>query len=169
MAVKAKVGAPSSTIFQSGNYFKSTEQKKGAPLQKASGQVKRSGNTINRATDPEAGLLDEIAIKGTDVAVLSKDYGLKREDLVRLTGFSLRALADWAAGKFPSQPAQRRLHEVRRLLDALAEVVHQTSIPAWLHRKNSGFEGMTPLQVIEVGEMDRLWSMVYDLGSSDPT
>jgi hypothetical protein len=113
-------------------------------------------------------LLNEIATDGTDVSTLCETYGLKREDLGRLTGFSLRALADWAANKLPSQPAKRRLHEVRRLLDALSEVVKVKSIPQWLHKSNAAFDGMTPLQVIEVGEIDRLWAMVYDLESSDP-
>lgn len=114
-------------------------------------------------------LLNEIATDGTDVSTLCETYGLKREDLGRLTGFSLRALADWAANKLPSQPAKRRLHEVRRLLDALSEVVKVKSIPQWLHKSNAAFDGMTPLQVIEVGEIDRLWAMVYDLASSDPS
>ena len=115
-----------------------------------------------------AKMIAEMDGDGSDVSTLCDTYGLKREDLGRLTGFSLRALADWAANKLPSQPAKRRLHEVRRLLDALAEVVHRESIPQWLHRSNAAFDGMTPLQVIEVGEMDRLWAMVYDLGSGDP-
>ena len=82
-----------------------------------------------------------------------------------MTGFSLRALADWASGDLPSQPAKRRLHEVRRLLDALSEIVKRESIPNWLHTRNAAFGNLTPLQVIEVGEMDRLWAMVHDLGS----
>ena len=83
----------------------------------------------------------------------------------RLTGFSLRALAEWASGKLPSQPAKRRLHEVRRLLDMLAQIVKPESIPGWLHAPNKTFDGLTPLQVIELGEIDRLWAMVHDLGS----
>ena len=50
-------------------------------------------------------------------------YGLRREELGRMTGFSLRALAEWSAGKIPSEPAKRRLHEIRRLLNSLAQVV----------------------------------------------
>jgi hypothetical protein len=103
------------------------------------------------------------------VNVLCRTYYLKREELGRLTGFSLRALAAWAAGELPSQPAKRRLHEVRRLLDALAEIVKREHIPKWLHQRNAVFDDMTPLQVIEFGEIDRLWAMVYDLGSGQPS
>lgn len=110
-------------------------------------------------------LLEEIDGASADVKVLCRDYHLKREELGRLTGFSLRALAEWAADKIPSQPAVRRLREVRRLLDALAEIVPPASIPAWLHKRNPAFENMTPLQVIELGEIDRLWAMIHEVGS----
>jgi DNA-binding transcriptional regulator YiaG len=113
-------------------------------------------------------LVEEVADSSADVKVLCETYSLKREELGRLTGFSLRALAEWASGKLPSQPAKRRLREMRRLLDALAEIVKRESIPRWLHEPNRAFGGLTPLQVIELGEIDRLWAMVHDLGSGQP-
>ena len=113
-------------------------------------------------------LVAEVAEKSADVNVLCETYDLKREELGRLTGFSLRALAEWASGKLPSQPAKRRLQEVRRLLDALAEIVKRDRIPKWLHQPNPAFGRLTPLQVIELGEIDRLWAMVHDLGSGQP-
>jgi len=114
-------------------------------------------------------LVTQVANEGPDVNRLCDTYGLRREELGRLTGFSLRALAEWASGKLPSQPAQRRLQEVRRLLDALSEVVHRESIPRWLHQPNQGFGRLTPLQVIELGEIDRLWAMVHHLASGQPS
>lgn len=124
-----------------------------------------------RAVAQEAELSDrlvaEVAEENSDVQALCADYNLKREELGRLTGFSLRALADWASGDLPSQPAKRRLHEVRRLLDALSEIVKRESIPHWLRQRNRAFGNLTPLQVIEVGEMDRLWALVHKLGAGD--
>ena len=113
-------------------------------------------------------LVRSVADDNPDVNTLCETYQLKREELGRLTGFSLRALAEWASGKLPSQPAKRRLHEVRRLLDALAEIVEVKIIPQWLHKANPAFDRLTPLQVIELGEIDRLWAMVYALGSGQP-
>ncbi len=113
-------------------------------------------------------LVSEVSNTAPDVKALCDTYGLKREELGRLTGFSLRALAEWSAGKLPSQPAKRRLQEIRRLLDALAEIVKTSAIPDWLHKPNPAFDQMTPLQVIEVGEIDRLWEMVHDLRSGQP-
>src|SRR5260370_37862632 len=50
-----------------------------------------------------------------------------------------------------------------RLFDALAEVVPASQIGPWLDIPNSAFEGSTPLQVIERGESDRLWRMIWEL------
>jgi|SRR5665213_1267421 len=127
----------------------------------------RSPKTGNRSPAVEENLADKL-IDGadpSDVKLLCDRYGLRREDLGRLTGFSLRALADWSTGKLPSEPARRRLHEIRRLLDSLAQVVKVEAISGWLKTRNPAFENMTPIQVIEVGEIDRLWQMVYSLGS----
>ncbi len=122
-------------------------------------------NAALRETKLAERLVTEVSSDNSDVNALCETYKLKREELGRLTGFSLRALADWASDKLPSQPARRRLREVRRLLDALAEVVRVESIPQWLHQTNPEFAPLTPLQVIELGEIDRLWAMVYTLGS----
>jgi hypothetical protein len=50
-----------------------------------------------------------------------------------------------------------------RLFDALAEVVLAPQIGPWLDSLNPAFEGSTPLQVIEPGESDRLWRMIWEL------
>ncbi len=113
-------------------------------------------------------LVRAIEEDGTDINGLCQSYGLKREELGRLTGFSLRALAEWSSGKLPSAPAKRRLQEVRRLLDALARIVRPGRIPHWLHQPNPAFDRLTPLQVIELGEIDRLWAMVHELAAGQP-
>jgi hypothetical protein len=124
---------------------------------------------VSREATLAAKLLGSIEEAGdSDIAELCDKYGLKRSDLGRLTGFSLRALAAWSAGELPSEPARRRLHEIRRLLDALAELVKANAIPKWLGTPNKMLNNMTPLQVIEVGEIDRLWQMVYQLQSGNP-
>jgi hypothetical protein len=119
---------------------------------------RKASGEIDLATQ----LVTEIASASPDVDLLCASYGLRREELSRLTGFSLRALADWSAGKLPSQPAQRRLREVRRLLDALSEIVKSSAIPGWMRHRNPAFDGLSPLQVIELGEIDRLWALVHE-------
>jgi hypothetical protein len=37
--------------------------------------------------------------------------------------------------------------------------------PAWLATPNEAFDGLKPLEVIERGEIDRLWNMIFHLES----
>ena len=46
-----------------------------------------------------------------------------------------------------------------------AEVVRQEAIVPWLETPNEAFGHLKPIEVIERGEMDRLWRMLYFLGS----
>jgi hypothetical protein len=38
----------------------------------------------------------------------------------------------------------------------------------WLKSPNQAFGGSTPLQVVERGEIDRIWRRLYDLESGQP-
>ena len=100
---------------------------------------------------------------------LRKQWGMTAKDFARITGFSERAIASWEAGSPVSPPAERRLVEVQRLLRSLAGLVREGTIPGWLHTPNEAFGGLKPLEVVERGEIDRLWRMVYHLESGTPT
>jgi hypothetical protein len=95
--------------------------------------------------------------------MFSDDFGVTQDSLTRLTGFSPRAVAHWASGRVPSGSAQKRLTEVMRLFDALSELVEPKAIGAWLKRPNPALDGSTPLQVIERGEGDRIWRLIWEL------
>ena len=85
-----------------------------------------------------------------------------------MTGFSLRAVAGWANGKPPSAPVQRALTEMDRLLDALARLMQPKEVGQWLKEPNSAFDGSSPVQVIERGQTDRIWRMLYFVESGEP-
>lgn len=88
--------------------------------------------------------------------------------VVRLTGFSPRSVAKWNEGVPPSPKQEKALVEMDRLLDALARVMPPAQVGRWLKSPNPAFDGSTPLQVVERGEMDRLWRMLFDLESGQP-
>lgn len=91
---------------------------------------------------------------------------LPRKTFSRLIGFSERAVAEWESGKQqPNELAERRLQELRRLQDALKTVVKAEAIPLWINTPNEAFGGLKPLEVIERGETDRLWRMIYFIES----
>jgi len=55
------------------------------------------------------------------------------------------------------------------LSDALADLTQDRSeVKEWLETPNEAFEGSTPLQVIERGESDRIWRMIYFLRFGEP-
>jgi hypothetical protein len=70
-----------------------------------------------------------------------------------------------AQGVAPTDTVTRRLTELERLTAALSEVMKVESIGAWLKAPNPAFGGLKPLEVIDRGEGDRLWEMVYFLAS----
>ncbi len=58
--------------------------------------------------------------------------------------------------------------EKDRLLDGLARVMEPTQVGRWLKAPNPAFDGSTPLQVVERGELDRVWRMLFDVESGQP-
>lgn len=105
------------------------------------------------------------AESGPAVTTLRVRLGLSRKMFSRLAGFSERAIADWERGRPVSEPGRRRVHELERFRQRLAEVVSPEAIPRWLDTANDAFGGLKPLEVIERGEIDRLWDMIFYLES----
>ncbi|HEX3553301.1 MAG TPA: helix-turn-helix transcriptional regulator [Thermoanaerobaculia bacterium] len=95
---------------------------------------------------------------------LRDDLGLSQADFARLLGFSTR----WVAAQESAEagmPAERRVLEVERLYEALSQVVKPEALKGWLNRPNQAFDGLKPLEVVERGQIDRLWQMVFFLES----
>ena len=103
--------------------------------------------------------------EGPDAGSLRRALGLSRRDFSRLTGFSERAIAGWESGERPSAQSRQRLLEIQQLQMALAEVMEPGSIGPWLRQPNSAFQGLKPLEVIERGEVHRIWRMIFYLES----
>ena len=82
-----------------------------------------------------------------------------------MTGLSERTLASWEAGNKLNEANQRALTAAERLLTALEEVVRKEAIAPWLETPNTAFGGLKPVEVMERGESDRLWRMIYHLAS----
>lgn len=94
--------------------------------------------------------------------------GLNRPKFARMMSLSERSVAAFEAGKAMTPSVTRKVAEIRRLVDSLAEVVRGEAIGPWFDRPNSAFGGLKPLEVIERGEIDRLWAMIHALQSGEP-
>ena len=112
--------------------------------------------------------LSQPGLAGVSLRDLAQRYGISYDTLTRMTGFSLRAVSNWSQGAKPSSSTARRLTEIKRLFATLEKLVAPEAIGPWLKDPNPAFDGSTPLQVIERGETDRIWRMVYELDSGEP-
>ena len=125
--------------------------------------ARHGAKVVRRRTTPSAHRAT------TAVEELRQKLGLTRKVFSRLTGYSERAIATWEAGGTPDEPGLRRIRETERFQAKLAEVVRPEEIPHWLDTPNDAFDGLKPLEVIERGEIDRLWNMIYYLESGVPS
>jgi DNA-binding transcriptional regulator YiaG len=103
------------------------------------------------------------------VANVRSGLGVTRELFARMTGFSIRAISGWEVGRPISEPGLRRVKEMKRLRDVLAEGMREEFIPRWLEAPCEGLGGLKPVEVLERGETDRLWRVVLLIGSGMPT
>jgi transcriptional regulator with XRE-family HTH domain len=102
------------------------------------------------------------------VQSLRDELGLSRKVFSRLCNYSERAIAAWEAGKPMGPNTRQRMIELRRLREALAGVMKPTFIGEWLQTPNAAFDELKPLEVIERGQIDRIWRMIHLLESGEP-
>jgi DNA-binding transcriptional regulator YiaG len=127
------------------------------------GFLKKSGRAKMAAARASANGTGLGRTSDSDVRRLSRTYHLSNEALSRVTGASPRTVSYWNSGTPPQRSSAQKIREVTRLFDALADIINAKVIGQWLQRPNQQFDGSTPLQVIERGETDRLWRMIWQL------
>lgn len=98
------------------------------------------------------------------VASLRLQLAMPRSKFARLLGRTERAVIDWETGKAdPQGLSQQRLHEMQRLTEALGGLFKADALGEWFDTPNAAFGGLKPIEVIERGESDRLWQMIFEL------
>ncbi len=100
---------------------------------------------------------------------LRQRFGIRQTTEARLLGVSTKTASMLRSGKQPSPQVARRSTELNRLLHALAEIVKEDAVADWLETPSEVFDGLKPLELIERGEVDRIWQIVYALRSGEPT
>jgi DNA-binding transcriptional regulator YiaG len=114
--------------------------------------------------DPEVNRKEEETAR--TLRQIRDDLGLTQAELARLLGFSTRWVATQeASGVRADAGTERRLLEIARLVEALSRVVQPEGLRGWFIRPNAAFQGLKPLEVVERGQIDRLWQMVFFLES----
>ena len=141
------------------------------PAAKAIGNAKRPGTKRY----PTAGSVAPATVvklvptpRGGTMLGLRSQLGLNRETFARLLPVSTRSLASLEHGQRPNETVARRLNEIRRVVEALSEVVNKETIGPWILQPNQAFDGLKPIEVIERGEMGRIWQMIFPLRAGTP-
>lgn len=59
------------------------------------------------------------------------------------------------------------MNEIEELKKLLSRVMDEDYMDEWIRTPNPGFQGMTPLKVVEIGRMDVIEKMVEE--ADEPT
>jgi len=94
---------------------------------------------------------------------------MSRDAFAPLVAASPRKLAAIEGGEAPGEALRRGLTQLDRVVDALSEVVDESAIGQWMATPNQAFGGLKPFEIIQRGEIDRLWQMIYLLRSGAPS
>jgi DNA-binding transcriptional regulator YiaG len=103
--------------------------------------------------------------KGPTIRRLRDRLGMSQRVFARLMSISERSLAKYEKEDSYGEQIQRQVSSLSRLEAALARVIKPEVIGDWFQRPNPAFDGLKPLEVVERGEIDRLWAMIYQLES----
>jgi len=56
---------------------------------------------------------------------------------------------------------QQKDIEIARLHGALVEILHVTSVDSWMETPNPSLDGFTPEDLVQRGEIDRIWRIIH--------
>ena len=103
---------------------------------------------------------------GQMLTKLREELKMTRAEFSRLVGLSEGSIGSWEKGNDLKPASLRTIVEVGRLCAHLSKAFGASgNLGDWLKAPNPGFGGLKPLEVIERGQIDRVWRMVYRLES----
>lgn len=157
--VKEKPANPSKPGTKTAKVGRSPRSRTGARTKKASAFRVKPAKAVRWA--PKSPASGRVTVKG-----LRKRLGVTQKVMARLVDISIRKVSALETGEQrPSASTRRCVEEISRLQEALAEVIDPDYITEWLDIPNDAFEGLKPIEVIDRGEIDRIWHMVFFLRS----
>jgi hypothetical protein len=94
---------------------------------------------------------------------LASDAGMNYDMLARALSVSRRSISGWLSGQEPERINRVRINEFGRLVSELRSIIKPEKLKSWWNQPVANFGGSTPLQVLERGETDRLWRMIWQV------
>lgn len=99
---------------------------------------------------------------------LRERLGVTQATMARLLDISLRQVSALEnSTQTIGAQTRRKLNEMDRLHRALSVVIRVSPqfLGKWFETPIEGFGGLKPVEVIERGEIDRIWAMIYRMGT----
>lgn len=93
---------------------------------------------------------------------------MTRPTFSRLVDVSERTIADVESGKEVAKKLIRPYNEVYRLWESLTGVIDSDFLGKWMQLPNKSFGNLKPIEIIERGEINLLWGMVFQLQTGMP-
>ncbi len=161
LSTSAKAGGPAKP--------KTAKQRPGKAVPRKTAH--RSGSFVgNSAADPEGKTAARSSpSSATLVSDTRKRLGISQRVFAGLIGVTDRTVSTWESGGQMTPLALRRIKELNRLATELAVSMKRTFIRTWLTSPLEDLDGMSPLEAMDRGENDRVWRVVFFLGSGIPT
>ncbi len=95
---------------------------------------------------------------------------ISTDELARVIGIHPRQIQNWVAGRNRPQGENRdQLLGVYYLVQRLRDVYRPEGIEIWLHSRNREFDGRRPLDLLSVGEYERVLAAVERLADGTPS
>ncbi len=100
---------------------------------------------------------------------LRKCIGFTQMELAPLLRVSHRTLLSMEGGKKTiGQREWKAFVELKRLVSGLSEIMREEEVGKWLKTPNDAFGGFKPLELLDRGEVDRIYEMIYMLKAGIP-
>jgi len=107
--------------------------------------------------------------KGDVFCRLRKSLGFSQEQMARITGLSIRTISSLENdNKNPTKDDNRRYQELRNLYKEISMLIKSDAIGDWLLTPNEALGNFSPIELIERGEVDRVWRLVWRLQEGIP-
>ena len=97
------------------------------------------------------------------LSLLAKEAGMSYDMLAKALSVSRRSISGWLSGQEPERINRVRINEFGRLVAELRTIIKPEKLKTWWNQPVENFGGSTPLQVLERGETDRLWRMIWEI------
>ena len=96
--------------------------------------------------------------------------GLKGSDLANITAVSQATVSRWASGKASPHPkTQLEISDLRYVVDRLAEFYTPQETRIWLYAKHPLLNGARAIDLIHIGEADRVLEVIESLSNGTYT